>query len=554
MDLHELLHKASILPRKPGCYRMLTRNNQVIYVGKAKDLKSRVSSYFNKSLKNAKTEMLVTHILDFEFMTTSTEAEALVLENNLIKKHSPKYNIRLKDDKSYPYLVVDTKEPYPRLQYLRKIKKDKTRLIFGPFPTGSQIGVIIKLLTKLFKLRDCSLSEFKKRKEPCLLYQLEQCSAPCVKKISDEDYQKDLNLALALFQGHPKKTLKSLAERMEKSAEQESFEQAAMYRDAIRMIEEFLAHKTQQKNAEHHYAEINRDVIAVYQGEQEIDISLYMMRNGLLLGHKNFHFSLADCEQDLNSEILRFIMQYYSLTHDLLPDSICVDWDSDMKELFASALEEMTKKTIKVVAPDKHFKSLFELSHDQAKEEQRVRLNGDRSTHAGLEKLKDLLNLKERPVVLECFDVAVFQGSSPTASQIVFHDGKPDKKAYRHYTLEERPEGNNDFAMMREMLHRRLKKGNLPDVFIVDGGTGQVNAFLAVLQEHDLQVPVAGIAKAKNLKHKKTEERLIIPGRANPYLLANSRSLFQIVVQMRDEAHRFARKLHHLHESKRIIK
>jgi len=554
MDLHELLHRASTLPKKPGCYSMLNRNNQVIYVGKAKELKSRVTSYFNQSAKNAKTGILITHIFDFEFMTTMTEAEALVLENNLIKKHSPKYNIRLKDDKSYPYLVVDKHEPFPRLQYLRKIKKDRTRLIFGPFPTGSQIGVIIKLLTKLFKLRDCGLAEFKKRKEPCLLYQLEQCSAPCVKKISDEDYQKNLNLALALFQGHPKKTLNYLNQEMEKSAEIESFEKAAMYRDAIKMIEAFLQHATQQKNAEHHYGEINRDVIAIYQGETEVDISLYMMRNGLLLGHKNFHFALIDCEQDLNSEILRFILQYYGLTHDLLPDSICVDWDHEMKDLFEKALEGMTQKNIKITSPDKHFKPLFELTLDQAKEEQRVRLNGERSVYAGLETLRELLNLKERPVVLECFDVAIFQGSSPTASQIVFHDGKPDKKAYRHYTLEERPEGNNDFAMMREMLQRRLKKDNLPDVFIVDGGIGQVNAFLAVLSEHNLQVPVVGIAKAKNLKHKKTEERLMIPGRANPYLLANSRSLFQIMVQMRDEAHRFARRLHHKHENQRIIK
>lgn len=554
-----LEEKAKLLPTKPGCYLMKNRDEQIIYVGKAKNLRARVSSYFNQSAKNAKTEILVSHIVDFDFIMTTTDAESFVLENTLIKKHTPKYNIRLKDDKSYPYVVINHNEPFPRLEFVRRVKRAKGIEVFGPFVTGSNVWEILRVLTQSFGLRDCSLSEFRKRKEPCLLYQMHQCSAPCVEKITSEKYAIDLACARDLFSGSGAKTLKELDKRMQDAAANEEFEKAALIRDHLRLLSEF-ANNFHQENAEHS-DEKNLDIIAFYQGESEVDISIYMMRNGVLLGHKNFNFSNLDIVESLDDSILNFLFQYYSTTHDSLPELIITQMSEESNELLESGVKTLDK-TIKVRAPLKKYDSFLNLTRDHAFEQQRVRLLHEDSVYVGLNKLKDLLSLKERPVVLECYDIAIFQGSSPTAAQIVFHDGKADKKNYRYYHLTELPEGNNDFAMMKELIIRRSDNGSLPDVFIVDGGLGQVNVFKEALKELKIAIPVIGIAKSKNVrtkdgfKHediKKSEERLIIPGRTNPYFLNQNRSLYKIIVQMRDEAHRFSRKLHHKEETKRVL-
>ncbi len=544
----KLLEKAKSLPRKPGCYLMKRKNGQVIYVGKAKDLKARVTTYFNKSVKSPKTEILVTHIRQFEFVLTETEAEALVLENNLIKKHSPRYNVLMKDDKSYPYVTVNHNEDYPRLEYKRRVSRKKGIEVFGPFVWGSNISEVLRIITKSFQLRDCNLREFNSRKEPCLLYQIKQCSAPCVEIMDKAGYEQDLKDALNFFRGKGKKSLKILKERMLKASEKEEFEYAAQIRDYTSVLEEFLEF-SQQKNVELDSPTANIDVLAFHPGKIEIDIAIYMVRNGILLGHKNFHFPTIECQDDIEEELMGFFFQYYSNSHDSFPDNIVTPFDKEKNKLFEDALGSLFNT--KVQAPGKKYLGLSKLAKDQASEHQRVRMTNQDSIYNGLNKLKDLLSMKERPVLLECYDVAIFQGSSPTAAQIVFRDGKPLKKEYRHYKLEELPEGNNDFAMMKEVLSRRMDNGNLPDVFIVDGGKGQVSMFQEVLKEFDSDIPVAGIAKAKSAQG--TEERLIIPGRSNPYILTKNPPLMRIIVQMRDEAHRFSRRLHHKGESKKTF-
>lgn len=556
--LEQMREKARLLPTKPGCYLMKNTDDQIIYVGKAISLRSRVSSYFNNSQKNLKTIRLVKNIVDFDFIIANSEAESLVLENTLIKKHTPKFNIRLKDDKSYPYVVLNNNEPFPRLEYQRRVKRQKGLDVFGPFVTGSNVSTILKILNESFKLRDCTLKEFKKRKEPCLLYQMKQCSAPCVSFIDEKHYLEDLNNAKAIFNSNGKKTIKALEEKMLEAAESQEYEKAAMIRDNLMIISEF-ANKFNQ-NAELS-EDKSLDIIGFYQGESEVDISIYMMRNGILLGHKNFSFSNLDIVDSLEEAILNYIFQYYSLTHDVLPNLIITAMADDQNKILEEALQTLNKG-VKVKAPGKKYESLLKVTLEHAFEQQRVRLSFEDSVYVGLNKLKDLLLLKERPVVLECYDIAIFQGSSPTAAQIVFHDGKPDKKNYRHYHLAERPEGNNDFAMMRELIIRRSDNGSLPDVFIVDGGLGQVNIFREALKELNINIPVVGIAKSKNIKTKegfksedikKSEERLIIPGRSNPYFLNQNRALFKIIVQMRDEAHRFSRRLHHKEETHRVM-
>ncbi len=551
--------KARLLPSKPGCYLMKNKHDQIIYVGKAKNLRLRVSSYFNQSPKGAKTEILVSHIIDFDFIITENDAESFILENNLIKKHTPKYNIRLKDDKSYPYVVINNNEAFPRLEFIRRVKRGKGIDVYGPFVTGSNIWEVMSILTKSFSLRDCKLNDFKSRKEPCLLFQMKQCSAPCVGKISEEDYSRDLNLARDMFSGNGSKALRELEKKMHEAACLEEFEKAAQTRDHLVILSDF-ANNFKQANAELDSAR-DIDIVAFYQGEIEVDLSIYMMRNGVLLGHKNFSFSNLEILDEAEEVVNNFLFQYYSSTYDSLPLLIVTQMSDESNDLLEKAMGTLIEN-VRVRPPQKQYDSLLNLTRDHAFEQQRVRMLHEDSVYVGLNKLKDLLGLRERPVVLECFDVAIFQGTSPTASQIVFHDGKPDKKKYRYYHLQERPEGNNDFAMMQELITRRSDNGNLPDVFIVDGGLGQVNIFKEVLKELNIQIPVIGIAKSKvvrtkngfqNEDIKRSEERLVIPGRTNPYRLNQNRSLFKIIVQMRDEAHRFSRKLHHKEESKRVF-
>jgi excinuclease ABC subunit C len=548
----KLLEQARLLPTKPGCYLMKNEAEQIIYIGKAKSLKARVQSYFQQGPKGAKTEMMVSHVRSFEFVMTETEAEALVLENTLIKQNGPKYNIRLKDDKSYPYVVVDHGEPFPTLQYLRRVKRSPDREIFGPFVLGSQISQVIKVLTKSFQLRDCSLHEFRSRKEPCLLYQMHQCSAPCVGKITPEQYEQDLNLALGPLRGKGKETLQAMESRMHEASEQLHFELAAQLRDHLQLLNQFLEVE-HQRHAEFTNDDHQLDVLAFYESDEGIDIALCMIRHGLMLGHKNFSFSREDVLEEASDFITRFVLEYYSSTHDSLPEFLVLSKDQLNDESY-TVLDQALKVQglIRIKRPGSSLRSLVELTFRQAHENQRYRLSQEEGIQLASLKLQELLGLASKPKRLECYDVAILQGSSPTAAQIVFEQGKPLRESYRHFSLEERPEGNNDYAMMREILARRLKHGELPDLFFVDGGVGQVNVFLAVLRDHGIDLPVVGIAKSKT--RSSGEERLIIPGRSNPYFLSKCPPLMKILLQMRDESHRFSRRLHHRKEQKRLIR
>lgn len=560
MNKDELLLKANTLPQEPGCYLMRDKDGIVIYVGKAKRLKARVTSYFNNSAKSSKTESLVSHIVNFDFFITNSEVESLVLENNLIKEHWPKYNIRLRDDKGYPYVQVNWNEPAPRLEYARKPRKGKNIELYGPFPTGSNIGYIIRVLTKTFGFRDCTLKEFKSRKTPCLLYQMHQCTAPCVKIISPEKYNEQLKFALGFFQGKTKatKVIEYLKSKMQDYAEKEEFERASIMRDNVNILKEFLEKSFEQK-VEFLNHEKNIDVWSFFSGETEVDMSVYMVRSGMLIGNKTFNFAIEDLMNDLSEEVVSKILQYYATSEDLSPEQVVIDFpEKEVSELSAAFNAFGIKQVFGKV---KKYQPLLTMTQKHAMENQRVRILNNESVYVGLNKLKELLKLKDRPKLLECFDIAIWQGQSPTAAQIVFEEGKPVKADYRYYHLKVREEGNNDFAMMAEVIARRIKKLPLPDIFIIDGGIGQVNAVKEVLDKNQILTPVIGIAKSKDLTSGnytsksvvRTEERLIIPGRLEPYILTQNPALFRIIVSMRDEAHRFSRKLHHHAEHKRVL-
>ena len=560
MGRKQLLDLSHHFPQLPGCYLIKDREQKVIYVGKARNLKKRVSSYFTEAKKSAKTEILIGHARDVDFIIVENEAAALVLENNLIKKYRPRYNIHLKDDKSYPYVVVSGDEEFPRLEYQRRPKRKRGDQIFGPFAVGSHASEVVRTLTQSFQLRDCTRRDFLSRKEPCLLYQMKQCSAPCVGKVSQEQYRRDLGYALDFFKNKGEESLKILKHRMHAASDEEAFERAAIIRDATTRLQQFV--HFQQENAEIHQGVRDADYIAYHAGELEVDISIYILRHGVILGHKNFHFPVVDAIDELNQVLLSYLLQYYCTTQESLPQKLILDLGPPAVKLFAEAIKEVLPQKIVVVSPRGKNKSIIELTKEHAQKSQEVRVSNQQSVYSGLNKLAELLSMAERPQVMECFDVAVFQGKSPTASQVVFIDGRPDKSRYRYYHLQERSEGNNDFAMMRELFERRLDNGDLPDVFIVDGGVAQVNTVKKVLEELDLAIPVVGIAKAKTLASvqrwklkevEKSDERLVIPNRSNPFILSKNRALFRIIVQMRDEAHRFSRKLHHKREEKRVI-
>ncbi len=553
-NIQDLKQVAKNLPKKPGCYLFKNKFDEVIYVGKAKSLQSRVKSYFASDHKDSpKTKVLVDKICDIEFQLAESEAEALILENNLIKKYLPKYNIRLRDDKSYPYVIIKKGDPYPRLEFRRRAKKDKGSHSFGPFVHGSSISTILRELNRSFQLRDCSDYEFKSRKDPCLLYQMKQCSAPCVGLISEKEYASDLNLALSILKGNGKKALDFLTDKMLEASESERFEQAASFRDSIEVLRDFIEKHSLSVNKESSLPD-SMDIISTYDDGIESDISITIIRNGVILGQKSFYFFSEDFGPEHEGGFLNFCFQYYGDTLEDLPAKLLLDISEENFIVLSDAFAQFFDKKISVIKPQKRWNKLLDLNKEQAYQSQRLRkLNKDHHFNA-LVKLKELLHLKELPKHLECYDVAVWQGRSPTASQIVFRDGAPDKSSYRHYHLEERPEGNNDFAMMKEVIERRLKKGKLPDVLILDGGKGQVGIVGRLLEDHGISLPIVGIAKAKtksDFRHSKinaTSERLVIPGRKNDYELNQSMSLFRLITLMRDEAHRFSRRLHHKKE------
>ncbi len=541
--------KIKRLPQKTGCYLMKGLNERILYIGKAKNLRSRVLSYFSH-LPTLKTKTLLSHVVDIDFMMTSNETEALILENNLIKKYSPRYNILLRDDKSYPYVEVNFQETYPKLEYTRRPKRGKQTEVFGPFVHNSHIGETLRAIMKVFKLRDCSNHEFRMRNRPCLLYQIKQCSAPCVKLISSEEYGRDVSQALNFFRGKHEEIITQLKDEMNEFSLKEEYEHAATLRDNIKILEDFIKTSNRQ-HVELHLDMKDFDVLAFYEGGLEVDVAIYLVRNNLLLGHKVFHFPLIDCKEDLEEEVLTFVLQYYENTQDSLPKKIFSSFSSETFQLFKKVMKIKKKGQVNVSRPTKDIRPLLKLTAEYAREHQRFRMSNREILLMGLAKLKELLSMKENPSVIECFDIAIFQGTSPAASQVVFKDGEPLKSAYRHYHLTERPEGNNDFAMMEEVFTRRINYGNFPNLFVVDGGVGQVSAAKTILKEKNISIPVIGIAKADAAMGK--EERLIIPGYSSPYFLRKNRPLMKILTHLRDEAHRFSRRLHHKQESKRYF-
>lgn len=540
-------------PQTPGVYLMKNARGKVIYVGKAKNLRARVRSYFNKSSQDVslKTKFLVHQIEHIETQLTKTEVEAFLLEASLIKKFRPRYNIRLKDDKAYPYIVASVKDDFPRFYVARKVKNDGN-LYFGPFTSGGAVRETIRFLNRTYKIRDCSDSFFKNRTRPCMTHQIGRCTAPCVDLISKDDYQADFSEALSFLRGEDEKVIKRLTQRMKAAAKDERFEAAAKLRDSISAVERILE-KQSVVGVDQEY---DQDVVAYVGDKRGTLIEVMHIRRGRVIGSQPYFLSKLDFsapDEEVMEWLTSFLNQYYS--DNIVPDEIIlpVDLGGDMTKLLQAVFEERQGKRPSLhLAMTAQNEQLLNLARANAEHHFEQQVTEKENRMKGLEDLQRKLHLPELPLRIECYDISNFQGSENVASQVVFEEGSPKKEDYRKYKIRS-VIGSNDFASMKEVLERRFKHTEYddPHLIVVDGGKGQLSMAVEALKDAGRpEIPIVGLAKARTKRSfesqevEASEERVFLPGRQNPVTFARHAEALQILVGIRDEAHRFAISFH----------
>ncbi|MBU8655267.1 excinuclease ABC subunit UvrC [Bacillus pumilus] len=519
--------KLSVLPDQPGCYLMKDRQNTVIYVGKAKVLKNRVRSYFTGS-HDAKTQRLVSEIEDFEYIVTSSNIEALILELNLIKKYDPKYNVMLKDDKTYPFIKI-TNERHPKLIVTRHVKKDKGKY-FGPYPNVQAARETKKLLDRLYPLRKCATLPDR----VCLYYHLGQCLAPCVYDISEETNKQLVDEIIRFLNGGHQQIKKELTEKMQEAAEQLEFERAKELRDQIAYID-----STMEKQKMTMSDLSDRDVFAYAYDKGWMCVQVFFIRQGKLIERD---VSLFPMYQDPEEEFLTFMGQFYAKNNHFLPKEILVP-DSVDQEMIEQLLETNVHQPKKGKKKD-----LLLLAHQNAKialKEKFSLIERDEERSIGaVKQLGDALNIY-MPYRIEAFDNSNIQGADPVSAMVVFQDGKPYKKEYRKYKIKT-VTGPDDYASMREVIRRRYTRVlkdelPLPDLILIDGGKGQINAAIDVLEnELNLSVPVAGLVKDE--KHRTSN--LMMGDTLEIVALERNSQAFYLLQRIQDEVHRFAISFH----------
>lgn len=551
MDLsrfESLKERVRDFPTQSGVYLMKNTQDKIIYIGKAKNLRNRVRSYFTDSKDHSpKTRILVSNIFEIEYILTKTEVEAFLLEASLIKKHRPKYNIRLRDDKAYPYIRLSWADQYPRLYLARKVKKDGS-LYFGPYTSGLAVHGTIRFLNRTFKIRDCTDSVFKTRKRPCLTHQIGRCTAPCVNLINQQDYKNEVDGAKLFLKGQNKKVIKSLTEKMMLSADEEKFEVAARLRDSISAIKAILAKQSVINDT----SEKDQDAIGYFGDERGCLLETVHIRSGRVIGTRSHFLPQLDPNnpmEDVREWLVDFLNQYYE--DNFIPDDILLPTEigSDLVKLMEAVLQERSGNKVTVrFATDEKGRELVDMANKNAESHFVKYVSKSEEKLRGLDEIKDKFNLSDRPHRIECFDISTFQGAETVASQVVFEDGVPSKDNYRRYKIKT-VEGINDFASMYEVLSRRFKHTEYedPSLIVVDGGKGQLSQAVKILKEIGRNdIPVVGLAKARTESDfqaqevNSTEERFFIPGRQNPITFKSNSEALHILVGIRDEAHRFA--------------
>ncbi len=546
-----ILEKLAATSTGPGVYLMKDTAGIILYVGKAGNLKRRISSYFARPAhRDPKTDVLVSRIAIFETILTATEHEALVLESNLIKRHKPRYNVVLKDGKRYPSLRIDLSRPYPCLEIVRKVKKDGARY-FGPFTSVGAARESVGILHKTFRIRRCRKPDPPRRDRPCLNYQMGHCLGPCCLPVDPDQYQEMIQEAILFLKGRTPSLLKKYQEKMNLASEKEEYERAAEFRDKM-----FAIKKTLERQVAVTTDFEDRDVAALVARPEGSMITMLHVRGGFLVGSGNYPF-LEAVNQD-RSLLQDFLLQFYE-KDAFVPPEVLVSEPLEDAAFVEDRLGEARGGRVRILVPLRGEKArLADMARQNATDALERRLSGDEHQKEVLARLGKRLRLPGPPGRLECFDISHTRGSQTVASRVVFSEGAPDKNAYRRYKVRDVAAGD-DYGAMRHVLSRRFDPEKepepLPDLLLVDGGKGQLSMAMKVLAEMNLseQVPCAGIAK-KEEERGETEDKIYLPGQANPVMFGRDRDALMFLSRVRDEAHRFAITLHRSQRGKTVRK
>ncbi len=524
----------STLPEKPGVYRMLDESGRVLYVGKARRLRRRVASYFVRTSKGPRIESMVRQVRGIEFTVTHTEAEALILENNLIKRHAPRYNVLLRDDKSYPYIHLSDHADFPRLGFHRGNKREGGRY-FGPFPSAAAVRGTLNHLQKVFPVRQCEDSFFRNRSRPCLQYQIKRCTAPCVGYISPEAYARDVQHAVKFLDGRSGEVIDELVRDMESAADNLDFEEAARLRDRIASLRQIL--ERQYISGE----KGDLDVVACVGEGQQACVQVFYFRGGQNLGNRSYFPGVP--EQTDETEVLAAFLARYYLGRRA-PREILVNHSVAGRDILEEALSRESGHSVHVRSRVRgERRRWLDMAVTNARAALTARLASRASQVQRFEALQRVLDLDEVPTRIECFDISHTAGEATVASCVVFNQEGAVKSDYRRFNIRDVVPGD-DYAAIRQALTRRYTRvrqgeGVLPDLLMIDGGAGQLAQAVEVLEELQVTgVTLLGIAKGPD--RRPGEEKLFLPGRHGPVILRADSAALHLLQQIRDEAHRFA--------------
>ncbi len=534
--------KLKLLPENPGVYIMKDAAGKIIYVGKAIVLKNRVRQYFQSSRNHTpKVRAMVAKIADFEFIMTASEVEALILECNLIKKHRPRYNISLKDDKSYPYVKVTVQEEFPRVFITRRVVKDGARY-FGPYTNATAVHESLRLLRRLFPLRTCRTLQDR----PCLEYHIKRCLAPCVGKISKEDYAVFIRAVLLFLEGRTEDVEKELTFRMKRAAEAYHFEIAARLRDQLAAVKKIAEKQNIVTGAG------DQDAIGLARSALGACVQVFFIRSGKMVGRE--HFLLQGDEDESDAALLTAFLQQYYHQAAFLPHEVLLPCDVEETPLLEAWLSERKQARVHLVVPQRGTKhDLVLMAAGNAEkflaDEETRRAQTDAQTTGAVEELGHLLGLKRAPNRMECFDISHIQGAETVASMVVFEGGRPKKSDYRRFKIRSTEGKPDDFLSMREVTQRRygdLPEEELPDLIVIDGGKGQLSSALEIIRgAGHADVPVVGLAKQFELVFRE--------GESDPVVLPRHSQALYLIERIRDEAHRFAITYHRKLRGKRNL-
>ena len=533
------------LPGRPGVYRMLDAADVIIYVGKARNLKSRVGSYFQPSNVHPKVQALVARTARMEVTITNSDTEALLLEFNLIKKHRPRFNVVLRDDKSFPYLHFETAHDYPRLSFYRGSRKEPGRF-FGPYPSAGAVRETLQQLQKLFRLRNCDDSYFANRSRPCLQYQIQRCTGPCVGLIARENYARDVNAAIKVLEGRNDEVFQELGRRMEAAAKKLDFEDAARLRDQLANLKVIQSQQIVSAAQDH-----DADVIAVAAGNGEFCVALMFVRGGRSLGSTTF-FPRAPLTE-LPEVLAQFVTQYY-IERDSPPE-ILVEHDFEEMDVLEATLAERSGHRVRITSSVRGLRARWlEMMRKNAEEALKMRSLARASIEGSLDEMREIFSLDESPRRIECFDISHTGGTDTVASCVVFGVEGPLKSDYRRFNISGIQPGD-DYAAMYQALTRRYKRVRdgetpKPDVLLIDGGKGQLAEAAKVIEELGVQ-GIALIGVAKGADRRPGQEQLFLLGQDTPFILPPDSSALHLIQRVRDEAHRFAITGHRRKRAKR---